>query len=321
VISSQGFSRKGEFYYNAGRIHFEVYFAAFDPVARATDGHLVQLEGRYTGLKKQAVWSPSGDRIAYVQAIPNIQGGPGPFRDAKLAIQTMVTGDVQLLTLPLRGILDPSWLPDGSGVVISATDMQGRQGLFQVSLSTGTLAVIVDSADGPQDPQRHQPVTSPDGRQVFFLRSSPNEQVIAARELTSGVEQTIVSRPQPIGPFSLSPDGRWLAIASRRDSRVYVVPSSGGQPRPLAAIGEHPTILSVDWSPDSQGVFVSTTEGRGSELWQIPLNGAEARNTGIAFWSGTISQISLHPGGHRFALSTTGLSSETWVLQNIPPQR
>jgi WD40 repeat protein len=146
-------------------------------------------------------------------------------------------------------------------------------------------------------------------------------QVIAVRDLASGVEQTIVSRPQPIGPFALWPDGRWLAVASPRDSRVYVVPSLGGQPRPLAAVGERATLSSVNWSPDSQFVFVNKAEARGSEIWKIPLNGGVASNTGVGYWSGAISQISLHPDGRRFALSTAGLTSATWVLQNMPLQR
>jgi Tol biopolymer transport system component len=322
-VSAYGFTRKGDFYYRIAISQDEVYLGALDPVTGKQMGRLARLEGRFTGLKMQATWSPDGDRIAYVQ--PSITPVLGPVRDQKLAIQTISTGAVDLRTIALQSMQNPAWLPDGRGVIVQGRDLEARQGLHLVTIETGAATPIANR-DPANDIRREQPALSRDGRRVFFKWSSAaatSEGGIGARDLASGAEELLTK--EAIDRFALSPEGGWLAVTrpvtmTSPNPPVFVIPSTGGAPRPLAAAVSNWTITNVvAWSADSRFVFV-VKAGEREEVWQIPTDGTEPRNTGLS-WSGTIVRISAHPDGRRLALSTSGTSSETWVLRNLPPQR
>jgi TolB protein len=189
-----------------------------------------------------------------------------------------------------------------------------------VNVETQALNTIADrdpggggSGGGSGAPSRTQPAPSPDGRRVFFVTGRG----VAVRDLASGVETDVVTTPG-VTRFALSPDSRSLAITQTADDskHLFVVPASGGEPRILAA-AEGWTINGVTWMADSRSLLVVRPGARGPEIWQVPVDGAPPRSTGIS-WSGTIERISAHPDGRRLAVSTEQVSSETWVLQNIP---
>lgn len=134
-----------------------------------------------------------------------------------------------------------------------------------------------------------------------------------------------------IESLALSPDGRWLAVSRWTPTplpQLFVIPSSGGDPRQLLG----PSVddwridgAAIAWSHHGRHIFVvkkpAAAGGLLSEIWQIPVVGGEPRDTGIR-WAGRITRISAHPDGRRLAISTQSQRSpETWVLQNIPPQR
>ena len=315
AIRAQGFTRKGDFYYASGDLmapglnQYEVYFATLNPATGKQVGGLTRLEGRYTGFKHQAAWSPDGDRIAYVQLNTP---GPGPVLSQTLAIQTISTGEVRPLTLAMQSIQNPAWLPDGRSLIVQGTDLQRRQGLFLVNIENGALTAIVEKGD--------QPALSPEGRRVFFRRTG-DLPAIVARDLGTGAEQEVSK--QDVASFALSPDGRWIAATQDNgpDSHLFVIPSSGGDHQPLASVASGWTrSFLVTWSHDSRFVIVVKNGEQGNEIWQVPLDGSAPRNTGIS-WAGETKRISAHPDGRRLALSTTRYASELWVLQNLPELR
>jgi len=86
-----------------------------------------------------------------------------------------------------------------------------------------------------------------------------------------------VSEPQ------LSPDGEWIAYTVSRDdlekdearSRVWVVPSAGGQARPLTAEGESSS--QPRWSPDGRYLaFLSARDDKPAQVWRLSRQGGEA---------------------------------------------
>jgi len=76
------------------------------------------------------------------------------------------------------------------------------------------------------------------------------------------------------GSHGLSPDGKWLAIScsmpGKPETRVYIVPSTGGEPRLLT---ENPASYFHSWSPDGKTIaFTRPSHGSGN-IYAIPVDG------------------------------------------------
>jgi TolB protein len=89
------------------------------------------------------------------------------------------------------------------------------------------------------------------------------------------------------GSHGLSPDGKWLAIScsmpDKPETRVYIVPSSGGEPR---LVTENPASYFHSWSPDGKTIaFTRPSHGSGN-IYAISVDGgtetALTTGTGIS---------------------------------------
>ncbi|MFZ0632855.1 MAG: hypothetical protein WA374_10270 [Acidobacteriaceae bacterium] len=102
--------------------------------------------------------------------------------------------------------------------------------------------------------------------------------------------------PQPLnigdatrcnGSHGLSPDGQWLAVTCSTtgmpESRVYVVPSTGGTPR---LVTEHPNSYFHSWSADGRTIIFTRPDHGASNIFAIAANGgpehALTTGTGIS---------------------------------------
>ena len=90
------------------------------------------------------------------------------------------------------------------------------------------------------------------------------------------------------GSHGLSPDGKWLAIScatpGKPETRVYIVPSAGGEPRLLT---ENPSSYFHGWSPDGKTIaFTRPNHTGGGNILSIPVEGgaetALTTGTGIS---------------------------------------
>ena len=77
------------------------------------------------------------------------------------------------------------------------------------------------------------------------------------------------------GSHGLSPDGKWLAIScsmpGKPETRVYVLPSTGGEPRLLT---ENPSSYFHSWSPDGGTIaFTRPNHTGGGNILSIPAEG------------------------------------------------
>ncbi|OQX85351.1 MAG: hypothetical protein B6D63_02465 [Candidatus Latescibacteria bacterium 4484_7] len=81
----------------------------------------------------------------------------------------------------------------------------------------------------------------------------------------------------------LSPDGKWIAYvvtvtdfdANRRNSDIYIIPSTGGKPKKMTTSDKSDN--SPRWSPDGKTIaFLSSRDGD-TQIYLLPINGGEAR--------------------------------------------
>jgi WD40 repeat protein len=164
---------------------------------------------------------------------------------------------------------------------------------------------------------------------LFYQWATPGDTTkggIAVRDMASAVESRLTT--DPVSKVALSPDGQWLAAIRPNGASappngqaepLMVMSSTGAPKKTLAAEVASWRIVHLAWSADSRSVFI-VKGGTPVEVWQVPIDGGAPRRTGISL-PGGINRISAHPDGRRLALSTTGSSSETWILQNVPAMR
>lgn len=88
---------------------------------------------------------------------------------------------------------------------------------------------------------------------------------------------------QGVSDPQLSPDGKLIVYvlskidraANKSASDLWIVPASGGEPRPLTAgagSNSHPR-----WSPDGTSIAFTSTRSGSSQIWILPMQGGEAR--------------------------------------------
>lgn len=129
--------------------------------------------------------------------------------------------------------------------------------------------------------------------------------------------------PQPLdtgdatrcnGSHGLSPDGQWLAIScstpGKPESRVYVVPVTGGAPR---LVTEHPNSYWHSWSPDGKTILFTRPDRGSLNIYAIPADGGEehALTTG----TGTSDDPDYSPDGQFIYFnSDRGGSMQIWRM-------
>jgi Tol biopolymer transport system component len=239
--------------------------------------------------------SADGSQIAYVEQVDTPSTG-GSFH-AHLSIWVVNadgTNNHELVRCA-EGCLDVEWSPTAPEIAFS-------DGAIKVVDLDGHITQVCGDRCGRT---LDQPVWSPDGREIAFsesgfigeiglLQDPPSAIWVAdrdgghARKLTD-TECPHSSCTTDVSP-SWSPNGRQIAFA-RWSTRfaatktspdggprgLYVVPATGGRPRPLWRCRESACqVRDVQWSPSGDAVaFVSDSVGPGLQV--VTTRGAKIR--------------------------------------------
>ncbi|MFV9503955.1 MAG: TolB family protein [Oscillochloridaceae bacterium umkhey_bin13] len=238
------------------------------------------------GMATQPAWSPTGDRIAYIE------------RDNSFS--NLILADAQGETLARltdyattqppnslervyasRWAFYPAWHPDGMQIALAVqrstpvgtppTDYNLVLNL--VPAGPGVARTLAADERG----QVSRSVFSPDGAVVVFVRAGigPEGRQRLYRLPMSGGEATpLAGAPEPSYDPAFSPDGVWLAFAARDGGRtdIFSLPSGGvGVPLRLTNLG---AARAPAFSPDGRHLaFLATTPGEpGFDLWLADLS-------------------------------------------------
>ena len=247
------------------------------PAVPPFDVYVVRSDGR--GLRRLAAnargpaWSPDGSRIAYASL--SARGGVWVMN---------ADGSGKRRVTPAPGGTDwVAWSPDGRRILFSTTAFSGADTLDVVNTDGGGLKSVFTSSSGIAG---YTPAWAPDGR-IFFGAGSGSLGEICSVD-PGGRDLTVVTATAMPAGFSLSADGKWLAIWDGDSDRLVRMAASG---RGLAVVlveqvsqyfGHTAAVLS-SWSPngsklvlgnDSRAWLVdsvlSVAKTDGSEVWEVP---------------------------------------------------
>jgi serine/threonine protein kinase len=265
------------------------------------------------GLELDPTFSPDGETIAY-----------SSDRTGNFEIflkQVSGAADINLTNNPADDI-QPSFSPDGKQIAF-VSSRAGSPDILDYGLQTRFMggSIWVMSALGGT-PRRIAssgsfPSWSPDGSRILYSNGTWFHSKLYTVTAAGGEPAEIPVRFAAAQEFvtwpRFSADGRWIIFEGSGD-RIYVVPSEGGAPRPVAH-GRRPL-----WAAGSRTIIYSDAQpGRNFSLWQVPFSITKGQVSGAAspltIGRGWDLPGSVSPDGKRIALST---SEETFNLEVLP---
>lgn len=307
-IRPLGFSREGTFFFRTYTRYFTLQTAPFE----ASTGKLeTELAEPILGSNFSPVWSPDGEKLAYVRE----EKSPDGSRMLRsLEVRNYKTGEVVELVSGLN-VRFPRWSPDGSQLVFRGFDWEGStSGYYRVNVSDGKITPALPEISGVWWKQSAE--WALDGKSIYYV----NDGSLMLRELDSKRERQLYSDPELTGLIALSPDGRWLAFATDPSEHgtgsLLVRSSSDGKVREVFKKPEEAfRIAAACWSPDSEYIlFVIAVKNPGnSELWRISPEGGNAEK----LWQSekSLGGVSIHPEGHQIAFSLYTQDFGVWAME------
>ena len=246
--------------------------------------------------------APDGRRLVFMDA-----------ESRRLQLKNIENGETRVLVSTRGTITGDTWSPDGQRFAFVTHPEGGGHQLETVDVASAERRVVrfADSIYGLP-----RPVQWPSEERLLGLVTLPENRVqIVFVSLTDGELtplRTTVAQTYPL--VQLSPDGRLLAYASRRNSNwdIYVAPVD--QAAAEIRLTEDPSLeISPLWSPDGRYLLFARSGGSGFDLWALeiePLSGTRVSDPFL------ITQLGL---GKTPGWSLT-LDGELMISRSDPPE-
>jgi Tol biopolymer transport system component len=280
----------------------------------------------FVGGGGKPTWSPDGQQLAYTSC----QGSCS--RTVVVKIRSMDTWQSRELPKRLayhQAQTDLVWSPDGGAVTVSATDVKGRSGFYQIDTQGGEARPSELTSSGtPANPFHGTNVTA-DGTKVFFSSPRVGGRIIE-RDIASGTDRVVFEERAPGNAVFVhsSPDRRYTAFVETTDtmmSTLFLMPYGGGEPKQLfqattpPGTGRH----GMAWTTDGRAILMITRNTQGQELWLVPVSDGRPRKLDIDVTNWQASNFhggfALHPGGRLIAFVAGEVTESISAFENILP--
>lgn len=218
----------------------------------------------------QPVWSPDGNRIAFVRR-------RGVEYREIFVMKADGSGQVRVMTNYQSLDIEPAWSPDGSKIAFtSSRDSYYDSGDRKVTvlniyvLDTGTLQQVQLTDTQEWD---SLPSWSPDGERIAFQSSrGGNNEIYGMASDGSGQANLTRNAASDVNP-AWSPDGSKIAFVSDRDGDedIYIMDADGlNQVKLVDLSGED---KSPAWSPDGQYIAFHSDDDGDFEIYVVKIDG------------------------------------------------
>lgn len=236
---------------------------SFDVFSMNPDGTGVRRLTTNPAGDRQPDWSPDGTAIAYTI------DKPGATKNFEVARMTAAGGGHRRLTTTVadQASSQPSWLPDGRGILFRRSGPTSRTGSIWQMGPNGELPALRFSTPAPP----LYPSFSPDGRRMLYAAilsptGDTDRGIFSVDADGSGLATLFdVAGAYDSSP-AWSPDRSKIAFESdadvgganpERDMEIWVMGAGGGEPTQLTRNAVHDE--GPSWSPD--GRLLAYTSG------------------------------------------------------------
>jgi eukaryotic-like serine/threonine-protein kinase len=258
-------------------------------------------------------FSPDGNQLAF-----SWQGEKNTNTNSyNIYVQLVGAGTPLKLTHGDAADIMPAWSPDGRFIAFyhaNLTDANSPKVLFVVPALGGPQRKLGDVRG---DPFFGSGLSwSPDGTYLAVIDQTSSEDlrariffisVVTGERRDSGIQvpAAFINTPK------ISPDGKYLAFISGSgflSNDIFVVPASGGKPRPLTSV--HSAISGLAWTADSRQIVFSSNHRGLFTLWRVPIRGGQPEPMSIPGEDGDSPTIALR--GNRMAFIRYKVDTNLW---------
>ena len=254
------------------------------------------------------VWSPDGQRIAYM-VVPNGLSGDrhGPLEiwsvglDGAEPVELSVGVTDTLLAYPWN---DPTWSPDGTRLAVAAlhpvAGTSDKRSVLTILRSDGSgveQAFPLDWISGAVE-------WSPNGEQILIQDISPDESIRAHNvhvlSLSNGEIREVY---RDLLSAAWSPDGTEIVVVPAQSEQVLIVKLDGAS-RPIGPLPAGITPERAVWSPDgiALAVFGTTNNREEASLYLVTVSTGQVRS--IALAAKYLHGLTYSPDGKQLLIST-----------------
>jgi Tol biopolymer transport system component len=234
----------------------------------SADGDIEMVTGSWVA--SQAAFSPDGEHLVVVKADGDYESA-GPD---STALWVMRTDGSESRELTRGDVLDedPDWSADGTSIVFVRVGYDGER-------STWSIATVPAEGGGPAELFRvredsdslDQPVWSPDGQRIAFVRSVYTESgddvvtTVWTMAADGSGAQPLVELPY-VASIEWHPDGSTLLVDSdSQEQETYLVDTGTGESELLASGPDLAT-----WAPDGESAYYFRNVGSPEDIdWSI----------------------------------------------------
>jgi len=214
------------------------------------------------------VWSPDGKYIAFQRHAPE------KWLSGIYIASSMGGSERKVYTLESgKSIKEIDWSPDGNSLAFAESDSPGQAStIYLFSLDNFEKRALTFPAKGILGDS--DPVFSPDGKSVAFLRDFLDTQEIFAVPVRGGAPRQITDDKRIILGASWSADGRSLIFSSNRGGpySLWRILASGGKPERLPIGGASWAIRPTVARKGNRLAYTNLSYV--SEIWRAELPAA-----------------------------------------------
>ena len=213
-----------------------------------------------------------------------------------LFLRELATGETHSIDVPGVVQLRPKvWFPDGSHMLVNATQPTGVISVYNVSLLGGSPRKLVDNASARS--------VSPDGSQIAVVRNDwPDQEIWLFSSDGQNSRRLTAASGDVFGAVVWSPHGRKLAFvrskygASHHESENTLEIYDVGNSRTHVILSNPALADSMIWSPDGRLIY--------SLQERTPTPSVKSGDGDSNFWAWSIDENSGQPSGTALRLTS-----------------